>query len=216
MLPTTPELEKLIGELGIDEDSHVVVVPAGVQRARFRLGRAHLLDAESMPASAMSRSSTAASPPGRRRAMPLETGAQRAVADDLHRHARQKPARATPPRSRRSSSRGGATLVDARPASFFVGKEKAPAAKAYGHIPGALNLDSATFYDPATNRLKPKAELAAIAGAAAGRPGGQPIATPATGRRPTGSCCTNCSAASDVQALCRLDGRMDQQCQPPG
>ena len=32
MLPTTAELEKLIGELGIDEDSHVVVVPAGVQR----------------------------------------------------------------------------------------------------------------------------------------------------------------------------------------
>ena len=29
MLPTVPELEKLIGELGIDEDSHVVVVPAG-------------------------------------------------------------------------------------------------------------------------------------------------------------------------------------------
>src|SRR5215813_5763561 len=30
MLPTPSELEKLIGELGIDEDSHVVVTPAGV------------------------------------------------------------------------------------------------------------------------------------------------------------------------------------------
>src|SRR5262249_46991540 len=30
MLPTPSELEKLIGELGIDEDSHVVVIPAGV------------------------------------------------------------------------------------------------------------------------------------------------------------------------------------------
>src|SRR5581483_7622623 len=30
MVPTTAELEKLIGDLGIDEDSHVVVVPAGV------------------------------------------------------------------------------------------------------------------------------------------------------------------------------------------
>ena len=38
-----------------------------------------------------------------------------------------------------------------------------PASLAYGHIPGALNIDSAEFYDPATNRLKPKAELAAIA-----------------------------------------------------
>jgi len=58
-----------------------------------------------------------------------------------------------------------ATLVDARPASFFDGREKAPAAKAYGHIPGALNLDSASFYDPATNRLRPKDQLKAIAAA---------------------------------------------------
>ena len=54
-------------------------------------------------------------------------------------------------------------MIDARPASFFTGKEKAPASQAYGHIPGALNIDSAEFYDPATNRLKPKAELAKIA-----------------------------------------------------
>ena len=52
--------------------------------------------------------------------------------------------------------KGGATLVDARPASFFLGKEKAPASQAYGHIPGALNVDSAEFYDAKTNRLKPK------------------------------------------------------------
>ncbi|MBN8965736.1 MAG: hypothetical protein J0H89_10250, partial [Rhizobiales bacterium] len=56
-----------------------------------------------------------------------------------------------------------ATLLDARPRSFFDGKEKVAAAKAYGHIPGAVSLDSARFYDPVTNRLRPKAELAAIA-----------------------------------------------------
>ena len=35
MLPTLPELEKLIGETGIDEDSRVVVVPAGVHATDF-------------------------------------------------------------------------------------------------------------------------------------------------------------------------------------
>ena len=35
MLPTLPELEKLIGELGIDEDTHVIVVPAGVHYTDF-------------------------------------------------------------------------------------------------------------------------------------------------------------------------------------
>ena len=35
MLPTPAELEKLIGETGIDEDSHVVIVPAGVSATDF-------------------------------------------------------------------------------------------------------------------------------------------------------------------------------------
>src|ERR1043165_1939485 len=35
MLPTLAELEKLIGETGIDEDTHVVVVPAGVHYTYF-------------------------------------------------------------------------------------------------------------------------------------------------------------------------------------
>src|SRR5262249_25000003 len=35
MVPTVPELEKLIGDLGTDEASHVVVVPAGVNVLDF-------------------------------------------------------------------------------------------------------------------------------------------------------------------------------------
>ena len=35
MVPTTAELEKLIGELGIDETTHVVVAPAGVSSLDF-------------------------------------------------------------------------------------------------------------------------------------------------------------------------------------
>ena len=35
MVPTKAELEKLIGDLGVDEDSHVVVVPAGVNVLDF-------------------------------------------------------------------------------------------------------------------------------------------------------------------------------------
>ncbi len=44
MLPTILEIQDLIGNLGIDEKSHVVVVPAGVHVHRFRFGRARLLD----------------------------------------------------------------------------------------------------------------------------------------------------------------------------
>jgi thiosulfate/3-mercaptopyruvate sulfurtransferase len=97
---------------------------------------------------------------------------------------------------RRIEQSGGATLIDARPASFFAGKQKAPAAKAYGHIPGAVNADSATFYDEQTNRLKPQAELAAIA---ATLPAGRQVAY----------CNTGHWAATDWFVLSELLGRKD-------
>lgn len=54
-------------------------------------------------------------------------------------------------------------LVDARPAEQYLGKTKSAAAAAFGRIPGAINLDSAGFYDPGADRLKPVDELRAIA-----------------------------------------------------
>ena len=108
-----------------------------------------------------------------------------------------------------------ATLVDARPASYFEGKEKAPASKAYGHIPGAINLDSASFYDPVTNRLRPKAQLATIAAiAAAGSGGGllqhRPLGGDGLVRAVGGA------GPAGRAALRRLDGRMDRRRTPSG
>jgi thiosulfate/3-mercaptopyruvate sulfurtransferase len=164
MLPTVAELEKLIGELGIDEDSHVVVVPAGVHVLDFgSAARVYwTLKVAGHPKVSILDGGFAAwrSDP----ANPVETGAntpspaiftvtldKRLFADVAEVEAVQK-------------SRG-AILLDGRPESFFAGRERAPAAKAYGHIPGAVNLDSAVFYESATNRLRPKAELATVAAA---------------------------------------------------
>lgn len=161
-LPTTAELEKLIGELGIDEDSHVVVVPAGVHATDFGAAarvywtlkvagvtRVSILDGgfAAWQAAAGSAVETGTNPPSPK--IFTATIDKRLIAEvgDVE----------------QVEQFGGATLVDARPASFFLGKEKAPAAKAYGHISGAINVDNASFYDPTTNRLKPPAELAAIA-----------------------------------------------------
>ena len=162
MLPSAAQLEALIGELGIDEDSHVVVVPAGVHVLDFgSAARVYwTLKVAGHPRVSILDGGFAAwtADP----ANPIETGVKQpspkiftveldhrlfAPADEVE----------------RASKSGGATLVDARPARFFAGKEKAPAAKAYGHIPGARNLDSATFYDASSNRLRPAAELSAIA-----------------------------------------------------
>ena len=94
----------------------------------------------------MSRSSTAASPPGRRPACRSHTGAH-APSPAIFTATIDNSILALAPDVEKIEQSGGATLVDARPVSFFLGKEKAPAASAYGHIPGALNIDSAQFYD---------------------------------------------------------------------
>ncbi len=161
MLPTLAELEKLIGELGIDEDSHVVVVPAGVHFTDFGsaarsywtlkvagVTRVSILDGGYAAwAAEQNAIETGPSMPSPKIFTATLNKALLAEVGDV----------------RKIEQSGSATLIDSRPASFFTGKEKAPFAQAYGHIPGAVNVDSATFYDSGANRLKPQAELAAIA-----------------------------------------------------
>ncbi len=67
---------------------------------------------------------------------------------------------------------------------------------AFGHIPGAINVDSDEFYDSKANRLKPQAELAAVAA-----------------RIPSGPVVTYCNtghwSATDWFVLHELLGRKD-------
>ena len=84
------ELEKLIGDLGIDEDTPCRRGAGGRQRARFRLRRAHLLDAE------ICRRRQGLDP--RRRRRRLEAG--RPAGRD--RRARRRRRRFSPPRSTRA------------------------------------------------------------------------------------------------------------------
>src|SRR6185437_12466443 len=162
MVPTAAELEKLIGDLGIDEDSHVVVVPAGANVLDFGsaartywtlkyagVGQVSILDGglAAWKAAGYALDKGAHAPSPAIFTATINTSIL-ALASDVE----------------TIEHNGGATLIDARPTSFFLGKEKAPAAQAYGHIPGAVDVDSAEFYDPQINKLRPKADLAAIAG----------------------------------------------------
>ena len=163
MVPTAPELEKLIGDLGIDEDSHVVVVPAGVNvldfgsaaRTYWTLKYIGVKDVSILEGGIAA---------WRQAGLPTESGVK-APSPKIFTAAADKSILASAGEVEAAEGKGGTTLVDARPASFFLGKEKAPAALAYGHIPGAVNIDSAEFYDPKTNRLKPKDQLTTIANA---------------------------------------------------
>ena len=161
MLPTAPELEKLIGDLGIDEDSHVVVVPAGVSVLDFGsaartywtlkvvgVKNVSILDGgvAAWTQTNLSAESGLTSPSPKIFTVTFDRSLLAEISD-----------------VEKFEKFGGATLIDARPVAFFFGKEKAPNAGTYGHIPGAISLDSGEFYDQKTNRLKPTAELAVIA-----------------------------------------------------
>jgi thiosulfate/3-mercaptopyruvate sulfurtransferase len=158
MLPTQTALEKLIGETGIDEDSHVVIVPAGVSATDFgAAARIYwTLKAAGHPTVSILDGGFAA---WQAAGLPVEAG-KNIPAPKIYSGKFNDALLAEVEAVERNPN---ATLVDARPASQFSGREKASAAKAYGHIPGAVNIDSASFYDPATNRLRPKEQLAAIA-----------------------------------------------------
>ena len=158
MLPTPAELEKLIGETGIDEDSHVVIVPAGVHATDFgAAARVYwTLKIAGHPSISILDGGFAA---WQAASYPVESG-KNPPSPRIFSGKIDNSLLAEIEAVERNSN---ATLLDARPASFFEGRQKAPASKTYGHIPGAISLDSAAFYDPATNKLRSKDELAAIA-----------------------------------------------------
>jgi len=161
MVPTVPELEKLIGDLGIDEDTRVVVVPAGVNVLDFGSAARTYWTLKYVGVKNISILDGGVAA-WRKAGLPLETGTK-APSPKIFTATVNKSILAEAADVESLAGNDRATLVDARPASFFLGREKAPASKAYGHIPGALNIDSAEFYDTQTNRLKSKADLAAIA-----------------------------------------------------
>jgi thiosulfate/3-mercaptopyruvate sulfurtransferase len=161
MVPTAPELEKLIGDLGIDEYSHVVVVPAGVSVLDFGSATRSYWTLKAVGVKNVSvLDGGVAAWVGA--GLPTENGMQ-APSPRIFTATVDKSIWADAQDVEKIEASGGASLVDARPAPFYFGKEKAPQAGAYGHIPGAIGLYSEEFYDTKTNRLKPMAELAIIA-----------------------------------------------------
>ena len=161
MVPTMAELEKLIGETGIDEDNHVVIVPAGVHASDFgSAARVYwTLKLVGHPSVSILDGGVAA---WKAAGNPLEAGVNKPPAK-IFTATLDTRSLAEVAEVEKLVQNGGATLLDGRPERFFAGKEKTQATKAYGHIPHAVNIDSATFYDPASNKLRSRAELEKIA-----------------------------------------------------
>lgn len=195
MLPSVAQLEKLIGELGIDEDSRVVIYPAGVNASDFGAAtRVYwTLKVAGVKKVSILDGGYAAWVAAKQ---PVETGVNppnptifTATID------KSLIAEASDVEQLLASHKG--TLVDARPEPFFNGKTKIDIAGAYGHIPGAVSIDSAEFYDEKTQRLKPLDQLRKIA---AQLPGSGPVVT---------YCNTGHWSSTDWFVLAELLGRKD-------
>ncbi len=194
LLPSVPQLEKLIGDIGIEETTRVVVVPAGVSftdfgaaaRTYWTLKVVGVRDVSILDGGVAAWKAAG---------LPVESGVNKPEPTIFTATLNEKLLSRTADVAKAETTHN-ATLIDARPASFFTGKVKAPAALAYGHIPGAINLDSASFYDAKTNKLKPQAELVSLA---AHVPAGPAVSY----------CNTGHWAATDWFVLHELVGRKD-------
>lgn len=162
LLPPLDHLAALAGRLGIKPHDDVVIVPAGVSATDFAAaariywtlktighGQQAILDGGF-------RAWTADA------SRPVETGPSTPKAAEPYPVVMQQALRSTSDATLVASRSKLATLVDARSASYFEGREKAAEATRAGHIPGAVSRDYAEAFDAATGRLKPIKELAGL------------------------------------------------------
>lgn len=159
-VPTKAQLETLIGGLGIGNDSRVVVVSAGENVQDFGAGARVLwtLKYSGLTEVSLLDGGFKAWKDAR---LPIDTNEvtpqPKTFAVNFNDRLRVELAEVE-----KLQKDGGATFVDARPPAQFSGKVKTRTVQAYGHLPGALNIDSTVYFDNETHRLKPKAELASL------------------------------------------------------
>src|SRR5437879_862990 len=123
-LPSVAALEKLIGELGIDEDDHVVVVPAGVSASDFAAAARVYWTLEGAGLAQVQTpyggfAAWAAQP-----ANPVGHGAH-APSPKIFTASIDRKLVAATSDVEQAERDHGAALVDARPATFFLGRDKA-------------------------------------------------------------------------------------------
>ncbi len=161
MLPPIPAAEKLIGKFGVDNNSYVVLVPGGRERADFNavariywtfkaLGhdnvsilnggdKAWFADA----ANPLAKGETAVQP--RKFVAHLQPGYLASRAD-----------------VKQAMQDHDAQLVDARPLAQYEGKAKSPAVRVAGTLAGAVNVPAVSLATPDGTRLAEAATIDAV------------------------------------------------------
>lgn len=142
-LPPLEQITKLIGDLGIDNDDHVVIVPWGTDSSEFGgatriywtfkyLGHdeVSILDGgwRQYDAAGGARSAEAVTPEPATFTADLQEDL-RATTEDVA-----------------AALEAGTKLIDGRPAEQYEGKSKSPVVRANGTIPGSVNIQHSDLY----------------------------------------------------------------------
>ena len=165
LLPEPAQFEALARKLGVSGNSHVVLVPAGVNSTDFgSSARAYwtfkVFGHDNVSILDGGFAAWKAAYPGR-----IESGAPVAPAPGDFIAQFQPQGYVTTEEVRQIVDAGtGATLLDGRTKEQFLGDAKHPKAATGGRIPGAELIFQENAYDVEANRLKSLAELDAIYG----------------------------------------------------
>lgn len=157
--PKVEQLEQLIGSLGIDNDTTVVVIPAGVSSSDF--GSATRIY---WTFNYLGHNKVAILDGGYRAwttdaSNPIETGAPVTPEPKTFEASIRPELLVDSAAVEAALNDDGIVFLDGRPDQQFQGKAKHDAAKAAGHIPGATPFDQANTFDEKTGKLIDIAKL---------------------------------------------------------
>lgn len=160
MFPGVEETAGLISNLGISNDDHVVIVPAGTNSSEFGAATRIYWTFKVLGHDAVSILN------GGARAWEAAGGETTDVATVLEPttfevNFRQELLATTA--DVQAALANGTPLIDGRPAAQFNGESKSPVVARAGTIPGAVNIENSAFYDEQNASFVDAATVAALA-----------------------------------------------------
>lgn len=159
--PSGDQLEALIGGLGIDNETTVVVIPAGVSSTDFGSAARvywtfNYAGHDQIAILDGGYRAWTADPNN-----PIETGGSQPEPRIFEAELRPE-LRVDSQMVEAALGAEDKLLLDGRPAKQFTGLEKHDAAKAAGHIPGATHFDQAQSFDEKSGKLIDRAKLESL------------------------------------------------------
>lgn len=174
MMNTTDKLEKLIGSLGIDNSTHVVVIPNGASAGEMGVGTRIYWTFKMLGHDEVSILNGGFRAWAADKAAPVAAGEAKTAAKAFKAKALRKELVAS--KAEVSAALGnGMLLVDSRPEDQYMGVNRNPKAKRNGTLPGAANVPNTWMTENNGGKFRDTASLRKLYAAARVSPDAEQI-----------------------------------------